>query len=194
MIEQLMLKDQLDWEQQQQQPMRAEKSKYPEHIVREEQSYQQLREQQLREQQMREQQLRAQHIREQQLGEQQGREQQQRGDLQREHQHREQQHREQQHREQLLGEYQLREHAQRGFQLREHQQETHHVREMCESASLASSPSPGHSRLVERLLARGQLPGLTWADCSRLVLQLRAGRGRWGQLGRREGRGQCSRI
>ena len=67
--------------------------------------------------------------------------------------------RQQQEREQQVREHQMREHLQRGFHLREHHRETHNVRERCVGASLASSPSPGHSRLVERLLARGQLPG-----------------------------------
>ena len=95
---------------------------------------------------------------------------------------RQQQEREQQLLEQQVREHQMREHLQRGFHMREHHRETHNVRERCVGASLASSPSPGHSRLVERLLARGKLPGMTWGDCNRLVLQLRAGRGNLSRL------------
>ena len=188
--EQLLREDKMRAHQLREQQLRGQQ-------LREQQlKKQQLRDQQLKEQQLREQQLREQQLRELQLREKQLRElhlidqqfrEQRLGEQQlRENQPGEQQlkWREQQIRKQLQKEQQEREHW-----LREQKQQNQNERDKLEKeqvlippqlgagACLASSHSPGHSRLVERLLARGQLPGLSWADCSRLVLQLRAGRG-----------------
>ena len=42
---------------------------------------------------------------------------------------------------------------------------------------MVGRPGPAHCRLVEKLVSRGQLPGLSSSDCSRMVMKLRAERG-----------------
>lgn len=59
---------------------------------------------------------------------------------------------------------------------------------------VAGSPGPAHCRLVEKLVAWGQLPGLSSSDCSRLVMKLRAERGGLTGLAMVEIEGEVGRL
>lgn len=59
---------------------------------------------------------------------------------------------------------------------------------------VAGSPGPAHCRLVEKLVAWGQLPGLSSSDCSRLVMKLRAERGGLTGLAMGEIEGEVGRL